>query len=142
MDINKASNSEKRDFIGGLIASVLVKNGVEKIIDHALDKVAADKSVPMSKEAVPEATEKVMDDLQADLQARAEHKLDIEPVLSSRNVLGVITGLVGEAFILYTFWTDNIPQDFQADVIPHLLVIGGLLTPLYSRFIAKKPLFR
>lgn len=136
------TNAEKRDFIGGLIATTIAKKGVDIVINRALKKVAQKDEVPMADTAVKPAKEEVVKELKEELQARAEHKLDIEPHYSSRNVIGVIFGLIGEGYILYSFWTDTIPQDFQRDVVPHLMVIAGLLTPLYSRFIAKKPLFR
>lgn len=136
------SNSEKREFIGGLIASMIVKKGVDIVVEKALNKVAAKPSVPMNQAAVEPAKEEVVKKIQEDVQARAEHQLDIEPIHSSRNVIGSLIGIVTELGIMYAMWNDGIPQDFQTGYAPHLVILGTLLTPLYSRFIAKKPLFR
>jgi hypothetical protein len=133
---------QKQDFLGGLIGGILVKKGVEFAIDKAIDKVAKSPSLSLQKKDAPAVKEIVKVAVEQEVQAQVEHRTDTEPHVSSRNVWGVIFGLMGEGYILYTFWTDTIPQDFQADVVPHLLIIGGLLTPLYSRFIAKKPLGR
>lgn len=136
------SNAEKREFLGSVIAGVLLKKGTEVAVEKALEKVAKNKNIPMSPAAVPIAKEQVTKELKNEVQAQMEHQLDIEPHYSSRNLLGVIFGLMGEASIFYHFWTDNVPQDFQTDIAPHIMVVVGLLVPLYSRFIAKKPLFR
>jgi hypothetical protein len=133
---------QKQEFLGGLIGGILVKKGVEFAIDKAIDKVAKSPSLSLQKKDAPAVKEIVKVAVEQEVQAQVEHRTDTEPHVSSRNVWGVIFGLMGEGYILYTFWTDTIPQDFQADVVPHLLIIGGLLTPLYSRFIAKKPLGR
>jgi hypothetical protein len=133
---------QKQDFLGALIGGILVKKGVEFAIDKAIDKVAKSPSLSLQKKDAPAVKEIVKVAVEQEVQARVEHQTDTEPHYSSRNLWGVIFGLMGEGYILYTFWTDTIPQDFQADVVPHLLIIGGLLTPLYSRFIAKKPLGR
>lgn len=136
------SQAQKQQFIGGLVAGAIIKGGVRAAIEAGLKKVAKRNDVAMDKQDVPVATAVVVDAVEQELQARAEHNADAEPHLSSRNVWGVIFGLMGEAAILYTYATDGVPQDFQTQVAPHILVVIGLLTPLYSRFWAKKPLFR
>jgi len=136
------NTSQKQDFIGGLVAGTLVKVGVKTAIETALKKAAKRNDVAMDRSDVPVVTAVVADAVEREVEARVEHRTDTEPHLSSRNVWGVIFGLMGEASILYTYATDGIPQDFQTQVAPHILVVIGLLTPLYSRFFAKKPLFR
>lgn len=133
---------QKQNLIGGLVAGTLVKVGVRTAIEAALKKVAARHDVAMDRQDVPVATAEVVEAVQREVEARVEHVTDAEPNRSSRNVWGVIFGLMGEASILYTYATDGVPQDFQTQIAPHILVVIGLLTPLYSRFIAKKPLFR
>lgn len=136
------SQHAKQEFIGGILASVIAKKGVEFVVEKALDKVAKKSSTDMTKADVPKAAPVVVEELKDEVQARAEHQLDAEPHWQSRNIWGVIFGLMGEAAVLYKFSTDGIPQNFQTEWAPHIMVIIGLLTPLYSRFIAKKPLFR
>jgi hypothetical protein len=136
------NTSPKQDFIGGLVAGTLVKVGVRSAIELALKKAAKRSDVALDKQDVPVVTAAVADAVEQEVQARVEHITDTEPNRSSRNVWGVLFGLMGEAAILYTYATDGVPQDFQAQIAPHLLVVIGLLTPLYSRFFAKKPLFR
>ena len=134
--------AQKQEFLGTLIGGILVKKGVEFAIDKAIDKVAKSPSLSLEKKDASAVKEIVKVEVEKEVQARVEHATDTEPHYSSRNLIGVLFGLMGEGYILYTFWTDTIPQDFQADVVPHLMIIGGLITPLYSRFIARKPLFR
>lgn len=136
------TQAQKQEFIGGLIAAEFAKAGAKKIIEVALNRVAKSKNTDMSATDVKPATEIVSKDLKADMQAKLEHQLDAEPHIQSRNLWGVLFGLMGEAAILYTYATDNVAQDFQTQWAPHIMVILGLLTPLYSRFVAKKPLFR
>ncbi len=136
-----STNSEKRDFIGGLITSVLLKKGTEHLVEKALDKIADNNNIPMSKAAVPPAKKEVLAEIKEDVQARAEHKLDIEPHLSSRNMWGSFVGIVTAVNTMYIFWTDGVAQTPQEYMIPIGIIIASL-TPLYSRFIAKKPLWR
>lgn len=133
---------QKQEFLGGLIGGILVKKGVEFAIDKAIDKVAQSKSLSLEKKDAPAVKEIVKVAVEQEVQARVEHQTDTEPHYSSRNMWGVLFGLMGEAAVLYRFATDGVPQDFQTEWAPHVMVILGLLTPLYSRFIARKPLFR
>lgn len=134
--------TEQQNFIGGLVAKALAKKGVEVAIEKGLEKIAHRADNALDQSDVPVAAAVVTKAIKDELQAHVEHATDTEPHLSSRNVWGVIFGLMGEASILYTYATDSVPQDFHTQIAPHILVIIGLLTPLYSRFIAKKPLFR
>lgn len=136
-----ASQSEKQEFIGGILASVIAKKGVEFVVEKALDKVAKKPSTDMTKADVPKAAPVVVDELKDEVQARAEHKLDAEPHWQSRNIWGSFVGLVTAANTIYVFWTDGVAQTPQEYLIPVGIIIAAL-TPLYSRFVAKKPLFR
>lgn len=138
---NPTTNAEKRDFLGSIIVGALAKKGVEKAIGAALDKVAKDNNVPMSQEAVPVAKKEVITEVKEELQARAEHRLDIEPHLSSRNIWGSIVGIITAAETIRIYWTDGQVQTVQEWLIPVGIIVAAF-TPLYSRFIAKKPLWR
>lgn len=135
------NQEQKQNFIGTLILTELAKAGAKKVISGALKKVAESKNTDMSTKDVAPATEIVQKELVRDVQAQAEHKLDAEPHWQSRNLWGSFVGIVTAAETLRVFWTDNIPQTTQEYLIPIGILVAAL-TPLYSRFIAKKPLFR
>jgi hypothetical protein len=140
--------SEKQEFIGGLITSIIVQEGakvVGKAVQKGLKKVAdrTDNTVTEAdvKKAAPVVTKQVEAELIDETQARAEHKLDAEPHWQSRNIWGAFVAAVGAVDVMWRLWTDdqlNTPSDYLGP----LGIVLGILTPLYSRFIAKKPLFR
>lgn len=142
------SQAQKQEFIGGLIASVLVKEGapiVAKAVKKGLEKVANRPDNKVTEADVPKAAPVVVNEVQKEMtkevQAQAEHKLDAEPHWQSRNVWGSFAAFVGACDVMYRLWTDdqlNTPSDYLGP----LGIALGILTPLYSRFIAKKPLFR
>lgn len=135
------TNAEKREFLGGLILTTLAKVGTEKVVGAALSKIAANKNIPMNNGAVAPATEAVTEKLVKETQARLEHKLDIEPHTSSRNLWGSLVVMIGAADVIYKLWTDDQMNTITDYLGPIGIILGGL-TPIYSRFIAKKPLFR
>ena len=132
---------QKQNFIGGLVAGTLIKVGVRTAIETALKKVAARHDVAMDKQDIPVATAVVVDEVQRELEARAEHATDAEPHRSSRNVWGSLVGIMCAADVIYKMWTDDVTND-PMDYVTQIGLIASILTPLYSRFIAKKPLFR
>lgn len=132
---------QKQQFIGGLIAGALVKAGVQTAIEAGLKKVAKRPDVALDRSDVPVVTAVVTKAVKDELQARAEHKSDSEPHLSSRNVWGAFVGLICAADVIYKMWTDDVTNDVM-DYVTQVGLIMSILTPLYSRFIAKKPLFR
>jgi hypothetical protein len=133
--------AQKQEFLGGLIGGILVKKGVEFAIDKAIDKVAKSPSLSLEKKDASAVKEIVKVEVEKEVQARVEHQTDTEPHYSSRNIWGSIVGIVAfiEAFRLA--WGDNVEQ-----TPTQWLAIFGILitalTPLYSRFIARKPLGR
>jgi len=135
------NTSQKQEFIGGLVASVLVKKGVEFAVEKGLEKAAKKPSTKMAPSDVPKAAPAVVDELKKEVQAQAEHKLDAEPHWQSRNIWGSFVGLICAADVIYKMWTDDVTNDVM-DYITQIGLIMSILTPLYSRFIAKKPLFR
>lgn len=135
------SQNEKQEFIGGLVAAALAKKGVEVIVGKALDKVASAKNTKMAKADVAPATEVVMKDIRDEAVARIEHRTDAEDHWRSRNVWGSIMVMIGAVDIIYKLWTDGMPNTIEDYWAPASVIIGGLV-PMYSRFIAKKPLFR
>jgi len=136
-----SSQAQKQEFIGGILASVLVKKGVEFAVEKGLEKVAKRPSTDMTKADVPKAAPVVVEELQKEVQAQAEHQLDAEPHWQSRNIWGSLVGIVTAAEQIRVYWTDGVPQTVQEWLIPVGIIVAAL-TPLYSRFIAKKPLFR
>lgn len=142
------SQAQKQELIGGLIASVLVKEGTPIIADavkKGLKKVANRPDNDVKETDVPKAAPVVTKEVEAkvkeEVQAQAEHKFDAEPHWQSRNVWGAFVAAVGAIDVIYRLWTDdqlNTPTDYLGPIG----VVLGVLTPLYSRFIAKKPLFR
>lgn len=142
MSINDPkTNTEKREFLGGLIAGALVKKGVEVAVEKALDKVARKEDVLMAPDAIEPAKKEVLKEIKEDLQAQAEHRLDLEPHYSSRNLWGSFVGIITALETIRLFWTDDHSQTVQEWLVPVGIIITAL-TPLYSRFIAKKPLWR
>lgn len=135
------SQYEKQEFIGGILASVIAKKGVEFVVEKALDKVAKKPTTDMTKTDVPKAAPVVVDELKDEVQARAEHQLDAEPHWQSRNLWASLVGIVTAAEQIRVYWTDGVPQTVQEWLIPAGIIVTAL-TPLYSRFVAKKPLFR
>ena len=135
------TESQKQNFIGGLIGSILVKKGVEIAIDKALDKAAKSPSLSLEKRDVPAVKEIVTDAVEKEVKARVEHVTDTEPHLSSRNMWASFVGIVTAAEQIRMYWTDGQAQTVQEWLIPVGIIVTAL-TPLYSRFIAKKPLFR
>lgn len=135
------TQAQKQEFIGGLVASVLVKKGVELALEKGLKKAAEKSTTAMQKSDVPKAVPVVLEEVKKEVQAEAEHKFDAEPHWQSRNLWGSFVVMVGAADVLHTYWTDGIAQTPTEWLTPIGIILGGL-TPLYSRFIAKKPLFR
>lgn len=142
------TQQQKQDFIGGLIAGVLVDKGVpiiEKAVQKGLDKVAKrdDNAVTQADAdaATPVVTKEVKKEVVQEVQAQAEHKLDAEPHWQSRNIWGSFVGLITAVNTIYIFWFDGKVQSWEEWSIPIGVLIAAV-TPLYSRFIAKKPLFR
>lgn len=131
---------ERQDLIGGLVAKVLIEKGIKTAIETGLEKVAVRKDTIMQPSDVDKATAIVAQEVKKEVQSRVDHVTDNEPFYKSRSMLSVIVGLMVEFGILYQFWTDDVVQDFQTQVAPHLIVIGTLLGPVYSRYFAKKPL--
>lgn len=139
---------QKQEFIGGLIASVLVKEGTPIIVDavkKGLKKVADRPDTKTDdvdvKKATPVVAKEVEKEVVQEVQAQAEHKLDAEDHWRSRNIWGSLVGIVTAVETIRIFWTDGVPQTPSEYLVP-LGVIVTALTPLYSRFIAKKPLFK
>lgn len=135
------SQNQKQEFIGGLITSALAKKGVELVVEKALKKAAEKPTTKMVESDVPKATPVVVDKLKEEVQSRAEHQLDAEDHWRSRNIWGSIVGLITAAETLRIFWTDGQVQTVQEYLVPIGILVSAL-TPLYSRFIAKKPLFK
>ena len=103
--------TQKQEFLGGLIAGAVVKKGIEAGLDFALKKAAASKSISLDAKDVPAVKEIVTESVEKEMQSRSDHVTDNEANYKSRNVWGSIVGILVTA-----------------------------LTPLYSRFFAKKPL--
>lgn len=142
------TQAQKQDFIGGLIASVLIKEGapiIKEAVKKGLTKVAAssDNQVTQAdaKAATPVVSNQVEKDVVKEVQAQAEHKLDAEPHWQSRNLWGSFVGLITAANTIYIYWFDGQVQTWEEYSIPIGILVAAI-TPLYSRFIAKKPLFR
>ncbi|MBL8578074.1 MAG: hypothetical protein JNK47_12670 [Mesorhizobium sp.] len=135
------TNAQKQQFLGGLIAGALVKKGVDLAIDKAVEKVAKKPNNSLDKSDAPVIAAEIQAEVQKEVQARVEHATDTEPHLSSRNLWGSLVGIITAAETIRVFWTDDTVQSFAEWMIP-VGVIVTALTPLYSRFIAKKPLFR
>jgi hypothetical protein len=133
--------AQKQEFLGGLIGGILIKKGVEFAIDKAIDKVAKSPSLSLEKKDAPAVKEIVKVAVEQEVQARVEHATDTEPHYSSRNVWASLVGLITAAEQIRVYWTDDVPQTVQEWLIPVGIIVAAL-TPLYSRFIAKKPLGR
>ena len=135
------TNEQRQNFLGPIIGGILVKKGVEFAIDKAIDKVAQSKSLSLDKKDAPAVKEIVKVAVENEVKAQVEHKTDSEPHLSSRNVWGSLVGIITAVETIRIFWTDGQPQSVQEWLVPVGIIVAAL-TPLYSRFIAKKPLFR
>lgn len=135
------TQAEKQNFIGGLVTSVLVKKGVEFAIEKGLEKAAKRQDTDITKADVPKTAPVVINELKKEVQAQAEHQLDAEPHWQSRNLWGSFVGVITALETIRTFWMDDHPQTLQEWAIPVGIIVAAV-TPLYSRFIAKKPLFR
>ncbi len=133
--------TEQQNFIGGLVAGALVKKGVEAAIDKAVEKIARKPNNGLDNSDAPVVAAEIQREVQKEVQARVEHVTDTEPHLSSRNIWGSFVGIITAAETIRIFWTDGQPQSIQEWLVPIGIIIAAL-TPLYSRFIAKKPLFR
>lgn len=142
------SQAQKQEFIGGLIASVLVKEGapiVAKAVKKGLEKVASRPDNKVTEADVPKAAPVVVNEVQKEMtkevQAQAEHRFDAEPHWQSRNVWGSFMVMIGAVDVIYKLWTNDLPNTPAEYWAPLSIIIGGLI-PMYSRFVAKKPLFR
>ncbi len=133
--------TEQQNFIGAIVAKALAKKGVEVAIEKGMEKIARRTDVALDKADVPVATAVVTKAITDEVQARVEHVTDTEPHLSSRNVWGSFVGIITAVETIRIFWTDGQPQSVQEWLVPIGIIIAAL-TPLYSRFVAKKPLFR
>lgn len=138
------SQAAKQALISEIIAGVVIKEGagiVAKAVRKGLNKVIDNPEPTTVANAAPVVVSEVEKVVVKEAQAQAEHKFDAEPHWQSRNLWGSLVALIGAADIMYRMWTDNVVDGPQA-YIAQVAVIAGILTPLYSRFIAKKPLFR
>jgi hypothetical protein len=135
------TNEQKQNFLGPLIGGILVKKGVEFAIDKAIDKVAKSPSLSLDKKDAPAVKEIVKVAVENEVKAQVEHQTDTEPHRSSRNVWASFVGIITAVETIRIFWTDGQPQSVQEWLVPVGIIVTAL-TPLYSRFIAKKPLFR
>lgn len=133
--------TQKQEFLGGLIAGALVKKGVEVAIDKAVAKVAKKPNNALDKSDAAIVAAEINAEVKKEIQARAEHRTDSEPHLSSRNLWASFVGIVTAVETIRIFWTDGQAQSVQEWLVPVGIIVAAL-TPLYSRFIAKKPLFR
>ena len=131
----------KQQFIGALVAKALVSKGAELAIKKGMDALARDRDNSMKPSEVKEATEVVKQAVQNEVEARVEHVTDTEPHLSSRNIWGSLVGIITAVETCRIFWTDGQPQSVQEWLVPIGIIVAAL-TPLYSRFVAKKPLWR
>lgn len=142
------TQSQKQALIGELIAGVLVKEGaniVGKAVRKGLERVADRPDVAVTeveaKKAAPVVAQEVTKEVYQEAKAQAEHKFDAEPHWQSRNIWGSFVGLVTAANTIYLFWTDDVVQGWDEWSIPIGILVAAI-TPLWSRFISKKPLFR
>lgn len=126
---------EKQNFIGGLIAGKVI----EKVVEKALDKVATSPSTDMTKKDVPAATEIVTKEVKREVKSMVDHVTDNEPAYKSRNVWASFVGIITAADLVYRMWTDDQVNSVN-DYLTPIGIIVTALTPLYSRYIAKKPL--
>lgn len=136
------TDNQRQDFLGALVTKVAAQVVAEKggkIVEKALDKVASRPSNDIKKADVPEAADQVVNDLQKEVKSRVDHRLDLEPAVKSRNVWGSFVAFIGACDVIYRLWIDDQLNSVQ-DYLGPIGIIAGVLTPLYSRYIAKKPL--
>ena len=122
-----------------LIGSIIAGKVIEKVTEKALEKFASRRDNTMAKKDVPQAVEVVSEAVEKEVQSRSDHVLDKEPFYKSRNVWGSFVGLVTAADLIFQMWNDglaNTPTDYLTPVG----IIVTALTPIYSRYIAKKPI--
>lgn len=127
--------AEKQNFIGGLIVGKVI----EKVVEKALDRVAASPNTDMQKRDVPVATEIVTREVNREVKSMVDHVTDNEPFYKSRNVWASFVGVITAIDIIQRQWFDGLPNDVN-DYLTPIGVVVAALTPLYSRYIAKKPL--
>jgi hypothetical protein len=130
---------QKQEFLGGLIGGILVKKGVEFAVERGMKALAKDRTVSLEPKDVKEATAVVTQSVQKEVEAQVQHRTDTEPHYSSRNMWGSLVGIITAIETIRIFWTDGQPQSVQEWLVPVGIIVAAL-TPLYSRFIAKKPL--
>lgn len=142
------TQAQKQDFIGGILAGVLVQQGgkiVGKAVEKGLEKIAARPDTRTTSEDVAKATPVITKEVEKaavqEAQAQAEHKLDAEDHWRSRNIWGSFVGIITALNTIYIFWTNTRVETWEEWSIPIGILVTAL-TPLYSRFIAKKPLFK
>lgn len=128
-------NLDKSNFLGGLIAGKVI----EVVVGKALDKVASSHNTDMTKADVPAAKQIVTQAVEKEIQSRVDHVTNNESFFQSRNMWGSFVGIVTAAEILRVYWTDGEVQSVQDWLIPIGAIVTAL-TPLYSRYFAKKPI--
>lgn len=129
------SEPKQHNLLGGIVAGKVI----EVVVEKALDKFANKNYTGLTPAEVPQVTEQVAEAVKQEVQSRVDHVKDREPFYKSRNVWGSIVGIVTAVNTIYVMWNDNIPNTMEDYWIP-LGIIVASLTPLYSRYIAKKPL--
>jgi len=130
---------QKQNFLGGIVASVLAKKGIEFAVKKGLEAAAKSSHTKMAQSDVPIATEVVVKQVQQEVQSRVEHITDQEPAYSSRNMWGSLVGIITAIDLMQRMWFDGLPNT-ATDYLTPLGIIIASLTPIYSRYIAKKPL--
>lgn len=129
----------KQDFIGAFVTKILVQKGVELAVKKGVEMAAKSSHNNVEKSDVPVVTEAVTKSVTKEVQSQVDHKFDQEPAYKSRNVWATIVGLVSATNIIYNMYIDDVTND-PMDYITQVGLILSLLTPMWSRYISKKPI--
>lgn len=130
-------DTERKDFIGGLVASILVKKGVEVAIEKGMDRLARSPSISLKEKDAQVATGVVAAEVKKEVTEQVIHKTNSEPIIQSRVAQGSVGGVLMAVAIIVQYWTDGVAQG-PVEYTPPALVIVGACWALYGRFIAKK----
>lgn len=132
-----SSTNEKRDFIGSIVAGILVKKGVEVAVEKGMEALAKSPSSKVSEKDVAPGTAVVTKEINKEVVDQVMHQTNAEPAYQSRVAQGSALAIVMAITTVWQYATDNVVQGPELWT-PPLVVIAGGAWALYGRFIAKK----
>ena len=133
------TEDKKQEFLGSIVAKMVVDKTIGKVVEKALDKVADSRSTSMSVDDVPAAKEIVTAAVAKEAESRFDHQTNNEFAGKSRNVWATFFGVIAAIDLVQKMWFDGLPNSINDYASPTVIILSfGAV--MWSRYISKKPL--